>query len=390
MNAERHKRHSCESCRSRKLKCSGEKTGCSRCTALSLRCKFRAKGAPGRPRKRITAILPSPQPEIGDWELQNGQTRPLYQSLAHEQEHQQKEVRHQQQQRSCESSIAQARFDPCGLLELSSSLPDGFAASCDIGHLLAEIDPSALYNNLPEYGDFLEHFGRPASNAATHNNITPQSVSDALGPPTASPCECGADVLETLRLLKQLPPSHALLQRLRIGVDLFERLLTCPVCYNLAKPPRITIQNVLLIGRLMVEVTSGYQHYLQWIRETCTQSNSEEKTVHVASGEETESMLAFAVSNVQFREMVIHGLCTDAQRISALGKKFERRQHDRHKIGHEKCPTAEERCWKEENTLELDPLDICPHNPAAKVLTPCFRIVEEVQSRIQRLQYDLR
>ncbi|KAM3432556.1 hypothetical protein MY4824_006514 [Beauveria thailandica] len=302
---------------------------------------------------------------------------------------QQKEVGYQQQQRSCESSIAQARFDPCGLLELSSSLPDGFAASCDMGHLLAEVDPSVLYNGLPGNGDFPGDFGQSASNAATHNNITPQLVSDALGTPTTSSCECGADVLEALRLLKQLPTSHALLQRLRFGVDLFERLITCPVCYNLAKPPRITIQNVLLIGRLMVEVTSDFRHYLQWIREACTQSNSEAKVVHVAPGEETASMLAFAVSNVQFQEMLIHSLRTDAQRISALGKKFERRQNDRHKIGHETCPTAEERCWKEENTVELDPLDICPDDPAAKVLTPCFRIAEEVQSRIQRLQDDL-
>ncbi|KAK8149790.1 hypothetical protein G3M48_005543 [Beauveria asiatica] len=248
---------------SRKLKCSGEKTGCSRCAALSLRCKFRAKGAPGRPRKRLTAILPPPQPENEDWEYQNGQTRPAYQSLAHEVEQQQKEVGYQQQQRSCETSITQARFDPCGLLDLSSSLPDGFAASCDIGHLLAEIDPSVLYNGLPGNGDFPGDFRQPASNAATHNNITPQSASGALGTPTTSSCECGADVLEALRLLKQLPTSHALLQRLRFSVDLFERLITYPVYYNLAKPPRITIQNVLLISRLIVEVTSGFRHYLQ-------------------------------------------------------------------------------------------------------------------------------
>lgn len=105
--------------------------------------------------------------------------------------------------------------------------------------------------------------------------------------------------------------------------------------------------------------------------------------------EEGTSLLSFKVSEAQFHDIVIQSLRTDFERLSTLGKRFGRRQQDRHSIGHEACPNAEGRCWKEDNVADRDPLDICPRNPAAKALTPCFRIVEEVQRITKKVQDDI-
>ena len=42
----------CDECRARKLKCSKERPGCSRCLQDGIRCQYSAKKVMGRPRKR--------------------------------------------------------------------------------------------------------------------------------------------------------------------------------------------------------------------------------------------------------------------------------------------------------------------------------------------------
>ncbi|KAI9750434.1 MAG: hypothetical protein M4579_006473 [Chaenotheca gracillima] len=48
------KKHSaCDECRSRKLKCSGEPSGCSRCVKDALPCRYSEQKQMGRPKKRL-------------------------------------------------------------------------------------------------------------------------------------------------------------------------------------------------------------------------------------------------------------------------------------------------------------------------------------------------
>lgn len=247
-----------------------------------------------------------------------------------------------------------------------------------------------MHDDLIRHDDYFGVLGPPTSRTtATHDSAVPQLAPDAAHSPATPSCECSEDVFKTLRSLEHAPISHGTLQRLRFGIDLYERLITCPVCYNLAKPPRITIQNVLLIGRLMVEVASGYERYLQWIRDTGAQSKEQGKTIYFDPSEEASSLLSFQISDAQLRDILIQNLRADFERLSALGKRFGRRQQDRHSIGHEACPNAQGRCWKEDNVADLDPLDICPRNPAAKALTPCFHIVDEVQRLTKKVQDDI-
>ncbi|CAK7236578.1 hypothetical protein SBRCBS47491_009684 [Sporothrix bragantina] len=186
--------------------------------------------------------------------------------------------------------------------------------------------------------------------------------------------------------------SHAILGDLRAGADLVQRLLTCLICYNVAKAPRLTIENVLLIGRLMHEMTTSYRRYLRWVRaatEANTASdveNSRRQTVHL----DLSGMAGFQVSPQKMQELIVDGLQADAARLTDLGAQFALRQHNRHMVGHESCPAdTEGRCWRERLDVDTDPLDICPRSAAARTLTPCYRVVDAIQAGIQAFANDV-
>ncbi|KAJ5811353.1 hypothetical protein N7474_007654 [Penicillium riverlandense] len=199
-------------------------------------------------------------------------------------------------------------------------------------------------------------------------------------------CNCTEEVSESIRTLTRAPMSHSFIRSLRVGVDLVERLLTCPACYDVTKSPRITIQNVLFIGRLMAEITSGYHRYLRWLKGACNalSDRNQRETVYLIPGLEISPVLGFKISGEKLQDLITNGLQADAERLTALARRFALRQRDRHMIGHEACPDAGGHCWREKYGVGLDPLDICPQSPAAKTLTPCYRVVEEVAATIKQ------
>lgn len=194
-------------------------------------------------------------------------------------------------------------------------------------------------------------------------------------------CECAQEVTALLRILRRAPLMHSIIHQIRRAVDLAEKLLICPICYDTTKSTRITIQNVMLIGRLMLEVMSAYQRYLRWLKDP---SNEQSETVYLMPNMEISQALGFKINGERIRELVIHGLRADVEKLDNLGSRFALRQHNRHMMGHEACPNAEGRCWREEDDLDRDPLDICPQSCTSKSLAPCHRIVQEVRANIQQ------
>ncbi|KAF7553139.1 hypothetical protein G7Z17_g3856 [Cylindrodendrum hubeiense] len=219
----------------------------------------------------------------------------------------------------------------------------------------------------------------------------PTELSSNASVTSAAPqqsCDCAKQVFEVIRSLKRGLVCHSTIHTLRLGTDLFDKLLTCPICYDVSKPPRITLQNVLLLGRLGLEITTGYHKYLSWLKDYCS-SLAEKKggdTVYLIPGVDVSSALGFKISSDKFYDLITHGLQSDAERLSDLGRKFAVRQHNRHLIGHEACPDSEGRCWKEKGDIDPDPSDICPQSAAARALTPCYRIVDEVRSKIKQFE----
>ncbi|KAJ5169355.1 uncharacterized protein N7500_002138 [Penicillium coprophilum] len=222
-----------------------------------------------------------------------------------------------------------------------------------------------------------------------HDPEIPPIASDAYISPMSfsQSCKCDEEVSDLVRNLSRANMSHDIVPMLRTGVSLTERLLTCPTCYDVSKPPRLTVQNVLLIGQLMLEITSSYQKYIRWLNEHCTELDirNETRTVYLDSGLGLPSKLNLEVSGEKLRDLVVHGLLTDAERLLMLGRHFAQRQRNRHMVGHEACPSPEGRCRRKEDAADHDPLDLCPHDPVARKLVPCFRIVDEVRGMIKQV-----
>lgn len=222
-----------------------------------------------------------------------------------------------------------------------------------------------------------------------HDSGVPLTAVDAYVSPVSLPqsCKCDEEVSTIVRTLSRAEMSHDVLQTLRTGLSLAERLLTCSTCYDTSKPPRVTVQNVLLIGHLMFEVTAGYQKYVRWLNEHCAELDikNESESVYLDSGLGIPSGLNLQLSGGKFRDLVIHGLQTDIEQLVVLGKSFEQRQRKRHMAGHEACPNTEGRCCRKDCGDSHDPLDICPHDPIGRKLVPCFRIVDEVKEMIKQV-----
>ncbi|KAL1912876.1 hypothetical protein Sste5344_000962 [Sporothrix stenoceras] len=315
-NTARQKRQSCEACRTRKLKCSGytgERRSCTRCLTLNVVCHYQDKGIPGRPRKQR-------RPESREGE--RGETR--------EDEH--RELRH-------------LAFAPSPPVTDSSST--------------GSIDGS--------------NDDRQTTSTSSHQSQSQHRLGGGSSPASIS-CHCADDVSASVRALRHRAQavSHAIVGDLRVGTDLVERLLTCPICYDIKKAPRLTIENVLLIGRLMHEVTTGYRRYLRWVgSDTNGEGGSRQDSVSVGGVE-------FEINRHMVHKVVRQGLQADAARLTDLGGRFALRQHNRHMVGHETCPDPDGRCWRERYDMDTDPLDICPQNAAARTLTPCYRVVDAI------------
>ncbi|CAI7623842.1 unnamed protein product [Penicillium pancosmium] len=375
MSTLRQKRQSCEACRARKLRCSGERNGCSRCRNLSLQCKFQDKGAPGRPRKR-------PRHEQSDRECERElatrepQPRPISPSCF---ELSPPIVHGPMESAQVESMLmGNGDFGPLPL-EMSNSCGLGSSCSLDFsGSLDFSTFPIGPLSN-----SHLDHHHEGLSDMSLATTTT-ACISPPLSPQS---CQCDEEVSDSVRALSRATMSHNIIRNLRDGIGLTERLLTCPICYDVSKPPRITVQNVLLIGRLMFEVTSTYGKYLKWLRTYCTdlEEKSKSETIYLIPGLEIGSELGFKIDGARFHEFITHGLQADADRLISVGKQFAQRQKNRHMVGHETCPDVEGRCRREEYGLDHDPLDLCPQNAASRRLTPCFRIVDEVQSMIEQV-----
>ncbi|CAG9988298.1 unnamed protein product [Clonostachys byssicola] len=405
MSAVRQKRQSCEACR--------KGTGCSRCVKLGLTCKFHDKGIPGRPRKWSlieTRGLDNHRQNIQQAYGRDGQDTALEtdRSSDHMSDGRNSYQQDLDLRQNSEQAPSAAVFAQKSLVATSSSTDLWPATQQE--WTLREADQLGLsyhdFEGLPPLLDFntseqldslpLDPFQACLFNYAD-GAASAERSSNASATPDAPPpqqqheaCDCARRVFEVIRLLKSGPVSHNTVRTLRLGADLVEKLLKCVICYDVSSPPRNTLQNVLLLGRLSLEVTNGYQNYVRWLKDHCSglSERGMDDTVYLMPGADASSALGFKISSDKFYDLVVGGLKSDAERLLDLGRQFAVRQHNRHLVGHEACPDPEGRCLKEEKDHDAAPdlLDVCPQSPAARVLTPCYQIVDEVRSKIKQFK----
>ncbi|CAG7950395.1 unnamed protein product [Penicillium olsonii] len=325
-------------------------------------CKFKDEGTPGRPRKR-------PREESGREERTGSDSSSSRISPI----------------------LPEATLSPQETVNLLmgtgdfESVPCGISGNCGFDSSHWEMLGNGEICSAP-----LETWQLSQQNALSERETeVPQMALDAYASPLsfAQSCNCDEEVSSIVGNLSRANMSHDILPTLRRGVSLTERLLTCSICYDVSKPPRQTVQNVLLIGHLMFEITSSYQKYLRWLNKHCTalDTRNESRTIYLDSGIGIAPELNLQISGEKFRDLVVHGLQVDAERLSVLGKSFALRQRNRHIVGHETCPDPEGNCRRKEYGIDHDPLDLCPQNSVARKLIPCFRIVDEVRQMVDQV-----
>lgn len=153
----------------------------------------------------------------------------------------------------------------------------------------------------------------------------------------------------------------------------------------------MTLQNVLLIGRLGHEMEAAYRKYLQWLKTTCdtTATFRGQHKVYLTNAGGAIPPIGILVEDKNMFLLVRQGLLPDVKRVRRFIEQFRMRQHSRHLIGHESCPDSQGQCWKETGLLNPDASDICPQSESANTLIPCFRIVEEMKRKVETLLDDL-
>ncbi|KAH9902358.1 hypothetical protein F4778DRAFT_791310 [Xylariomycetidae sp. FL2044] len=419
MGPSRQSRQSCEACRTRKLKCTGEKTGCTRCLAVGVVCEFREQGIPGRPPKRQCTEdwrqRQQKQQQVDDREPPSGSTDSCF-NLDDVLYRRDSGVQQQSQQDCCPATAAFSDSSPTAPYGSPISLPSLAYAPSTTNSQAIPTHPSPEDDAADFFAlDFstqdqlaslpLDFFGPCLhSGNSSHSRAdglqspppTDTATSQTTGPepqpqlqPQAS-CTCAEHVFETGRSLKRRAASHSLLPVLRVGADLMQTLLVCAVCYDVTRPPRETLANVLLLARLALDVAAGYQRYLAWLRAKCRglAARGETEPVFLLPGADAAAAGPdLGVGGDQLWALVTHGLRRDAERLAALGRQFAARQRSRHRIGHETCPGPEGRCWKDDDrgAPPADLLDICPQSATAETLTPCYRIVDDVRAKFREV-----
>lgn len=377
------------------MKCSGGETLCSRCNHLGIVCKFNEKGLSGRPRRWSLN---------GAGELQHHPAGRLDEQISPTDVS--KELAGQDGTTAPHTRTLSVQYSPWDLsFNLSPNAPGVTIDSTlsisqegvqepqtgmtstrerDKTVSLLNFDTRAQLDVFP-----LDPFRACLPSALQTGNPTELSFS-AFGAPTedAISCDCSRKVFKSIRILERTPDSHEIVHKLRGGLKLVESLLTCHICYDVSRSMAFTLRNVMLVGRMSLEVTTHYHRYLGWVKEYCAglAGNEPYETVHLGSGPDTSTKVGFKISSDKLYDLITYGLQDDVQRLSNLGTTFATRQHNRHLVGHETCLNLQGRCWKDTLEIDPDPSDVCPQSPVARVLTPCYRIVDEVRARFKELE----
>ena len=271
--------NACDECRARKLKCSGEPTGCARCITDGILCNYSPRKQMGRPRKRRReeGILNTDQDPSGLGQGYEGKVGP-------------------------QDDVAYSTTNINGQMPILDSnlagldMSDSQLYNDDYGQHLGhhheyQRGQDASYNfdfsqelgadplrNFPELlpPDPLPNF---ASNTNTAQLQTPTATSvDSFSGSTTSEippngCRCLPQLYEILSAFQSSPPpsfpySMAALKR---GASLATEVVRCQNC---AKEYNLSLQNSMMLGTLMNLLINEYRKLLDHIDERSTSNET--------------------------------------------------------------------------------------------------------------------
>ncbi|KAI9738703.1 MAG: hypothetical protein M1834_008208 [Cirrosporium novae-zelandiae] len=231
------KRHAaCDECRTRKLKCSGESSGCSRCIRQGIKCDYSIQKQLGRPKKRKLRHSSediSTDPTAGDsgvsvtgqadfFELLNGDAL----------------TGNEQSYNTTQDASTEIDFN-WGMLDLPSNISSS--------------------NNTQTVQPLMPNFSDDTELSVANNHLD-------------NGCSCLTDLylsLSTLQSIKH-PTFPSSLYGYRSASSTAANVLRCPQC---PQNPMTRLQNVMLLGTLLPLIVYGYQQLLASIDREASSEN---------------------------------------------------------------------------------------------------------------------
>ncbi|KAI9819965.1 MAG: hypothetical protein M1827_006535 [Pycnora praestabilis] len=351
--AELKQHTSCDECRARKVKCSGEQqpTGCSRCRREALVCKYSVKKQMGRPRKRKSSslnesdtALPSDvaTKDVGSFHNIDPSNGNLTAVLAHD--------------NSIQNKVLQA-YDTMSTVKDWTSVPSEHCE--EISALPAETTQDHFMGKdaLSDIPQYIWPDQMPMDLLALNPTVSQAtSVSTTSGPVTPkedTACACLPSAYLTLSSLQAhlSSPSAYLfpfsLSMLRDALGTARTLIRCPHC-----PLTFSsgVQNLMLLGTLFPLITEGFGKMLRNIDQEAVAMEATNATKRFRMGDMTErsahlhtgtldcpAAFEIELDTNQWRQMArsvirsrVLGLGTEHESLSGLVDELSRRQETQH------------------------------------------------------------
>ncbi|KAK2760909.1 hypothetical protein FQN54_002151 [Arachnomyces sp. PD_36] len=319
-NPEAKKHAACDECRKRKLKCSGEQTGCSRCLKQSLQCHYSIQKPMGRPRKRRQISEDEDEMQTLTPDTSTGkESMTLF-----------------------DSSIPDLAIDP-GMQPHAHNTFNFQSPSTHLNHYTATTG-SMLHSECEL---------QPTQSSTPLNLVQPlEPMKDVNGHPMDSPsaykppsCTCLSYIylsLSTLSSLPQFPTSASTLSTLHTAARTAKSAIDCPQC---PLEFATSMQNVMLLGTLFNVIGDG------WLK--VTRSSSRDLGIHCAPESYTTLMPHDPIEQQEFwkrwhRHVIRRGViggqydpamytpdfqCEETPDLLSLIKRIEDRQKRWHEMG---------------------------------------------------------
>ncbi|KAH9902116.1 hypothetical protein F4778DRAFT_791064 [Xylariomycetidae sp. FL2044] len=281
------KHRACDECRTRKLACSKEPKGCTRCVREGIPCHYSAQKPMGRPRKRprdepTSECLPPTKNQMveippdttdpglafinmlvgGDIDFDLPTEADVFQ------EHHQNNTAYTWNFGYTGDASAEVNFDPVPAVQPETSTT--FSP--------ANLDPALFMSS--ELTPPIEQVPDLTPNSAN----TPESSLSTQNPPPT--CFCNTNLYLALDSMQKLDQRIELaIRQARLAAKTAYEVVNCPVCsfkmelpIDLCSPLRIRVfQNLMLLATLIPSIVCAYERILRVVDEESDKAKAEQR-----------------------------------------------------------------------------------------------------------------
>lgn len=350
----------------RKIKCSRGHP-CRRCSRLALHCEYSRVKPMGRPRQpRDMGISPptSSGPSLNPSSAQESLS--IVYGLAMEAPERPVDLiapaaHHTPGLSSIDLAVGASWSD---LMQLGES---GWLEHCNLGN---------FSNSSPQETQCMNG----QVNGATHSSDQRQAL-----------CTCMELVHEHLSALEAAVAKLQSIKILRKSTGVAEKVLGCPVCFDINRRPSDVSGNVLLFSSLMLSITTCYGNIFRNEEQTAAESIRSTSPIRLFLGHDLDQscLVDFSFGGRDYRNLLKRAFSSELDRLSLICHSFSARQRRLHENGHEQCCTGQPCKRLDATGRVVHPADACPRAMGSMPSFSCFWSATHVQSEIEKIQRSL-